>query len=829
MKKIKQVSICIFTSMAILSNCIVVNAETHETVIDVMHCLKNFILTEPDEHSYNYSNYDINRDNKVNVLDMCRLKNSILNNTESDISIYPETTVTTGVSETTTNNQIKKAGFEISDAEIDSDSSTVTVPIRLKNNTIGISAVQMNISYDKSYFTLQSVYAGDFNGGWSVSRDKKYIQFSEVNAHNIKSDGIIGYVEFSVLPDTPAGNYEFSLSEIQASTLPEGAVQRVLTDEECQRSSDKYILNFKGSGTVTARPSDTVITNPTTDKVTTTTMTKVTTTEKITTTGRITTPEETTTTKPSTAKPVPEIKQVAFKIGNDIEVSSDNRIITVPIELKNNTIGISACQMNLDYSLRYFKLVDVYAGDFNGSWIKSKSGNTVQFSEVSAHNITEDGIIGYLEFEVTPGTPAGIYNFSLSAIQASTLPEGAVQRVLTDDECLRSSDVINLNFSGLNIVTTKPSATTVTTSATTAKTTLPETTTTKITTTKATTTAMTTTTAKITTPTETTTTEVTTTTEPVPEIKQAVFKIGNDIEVSKDNSIIILPIELTNNNIGISACQMDLNYSLRYFELTNVYVGDFSGSWSKSRSGSSIQFSEVNAHNITEDGVIGYIEFEVTPGTPAGIYKFSLSSIQASTLPRGSVQRMLTAEECKAESDEYILNFAGLNIITTTEATTTPKQTTTTVTTTPKQTTTTPKQTTTATVKTTTELPDMPDPSQNEKKKAVAELVNKEREKNGFDPMQLDTKLSYVADIRADELKISYTVGRPDGSNYTTLLNKYHASALATYQYIMRGNNSASEIVSMMLKRGAFLDSTYKKIGVGFASGGGYWVVYLTS
>ena len=238
MKKIKQVSMCVFTSMAVFSNCIIVNAENHETVIDVMNGLKNCILTEPDDHNYNYSNYDINRDNNVNVLDMCRFKNSILNNRESDISVYPETTVTTSVSQTTPQHETRKSEFEIADAEIDSDGSTVTVPIRLKNNTIGISALQMNISYNKSYFTLKKVYAGDFNGSWSVSRDKRYIQFSEENAHNITSDGIIGYVEFSVLPDTPAGNYDFSLSEIQASTLPEGAVQRVLTDKECFELSD---------------------------------------------------------------------------------------------------------------------------------------------------------------------------------------------------------------------------------------------------------------------------------------------------------------------------------------------------------------------------------------------------------------------------------------------------------------------------------------------------------------------------------------------------------------------------------------------------------------
>jgi len=669
LKKIKQVSMCVFTSMAVFSNCIIVNAETHETVIDVMNGLKNCILTEPDDHNYNYSNYDINRDNNVNVLDMCRFKNSILNNRESDISVYPETTVTTSVSQTTPQHETRKSEFEIADAEIDSDGSTVTVPIRLKNNTIGISALQMNISYNKSYFTLKKVYAGDFNGSWSVSRDKRYIQFSEENAHNITSDGIIGYVEFSVLPDTPAGNYDFSLSEIQASTLPEGAVQRVLTDKECFELSDTYSLNFNGSHIVTTKPADTTITTSTTPEITTTSET--TTTAEITTLPETTTPPETTTTKVTTTDSVPEFKPVAFEIGSDIEVSSDNKIITVPIELKNNTIGISACQMDLNYSLRYFKLVNVYAGDFSGSWSKSRSGNCVQFSEVNAHNITEDGIIGYLEFEVTPGTPAGMYKFSLSTIQASTLPEGAVQRQLTGDECQTECGDYFLNFGGLSIIetTTKQTTTKVTT--------IPKQTTTKVTTTPKQTTTKVTTTPKITTTKVTTTPRITTT--------------------------------------------------------------------------------------------------------------------KVTTTPR----------------------------ITTTKVTTTPRITTTKVTTTPEVTTT--KVTTT-----TTEIPDMPDPSENSIKRAFVEILNQKRADAGVAPV--DTKLSYVADIRAAELAVAYQNSRPDGSKYTTLLSEYGISRSDSCQYIMNDYANASSMMNAIASMDGYKKLMYKKAGVGCYKGSKtYWVLFLTS
>ena len=165
--------------------------------------------------------------------------------------------------------------------------------------------------------------------------------------------------------------------------------------------------------------------------------------------------------------------------------------------------------------------------------------------------------------------------------------------------------------------------------------------------------------------------------------------------------------------------------------------------------------------------------------------------------------------------------------------TTAPDQTTEEVTTTPKQTTTkvttTPTQTTTAKVTTTPkQIPaDTPNPLDDKLKASIFKLVNEEREKNGSKPVNLDITLSYVADIRASELSVSFDTARPDGSSYENLLNQYGIIALCNYQCVMSGHKSASSVLDGLLERGAFLDDDYKKIGIGYYSGSKEYITIL--
>ena len=171
--------------------------------------------------------------------------------------------------------------------------------------------------------------------------------------------------------------------------------------------------------------------------------------------------------------------------------------------------------------------------------------------------------------------------------------------------------------------------------------------------------------------------------------------------------------------------------------------------------------------------------------------------------------------------------------MTTAKVTTAPKETTTKVTTTPKQTTTkvttTPKQTTTKVTTTPKQIPaDTPDPLDNKLKKSILTLVNEEREKNGLEPVTMDVTLSYVADIRAMELSDFFDTDRPDGNSYQSLLKEYGLNSCTTYEYVMAGHTSASSVLNVMLKRGAFLDNCFTKIGIGYYDDGGYFAIIFT-
>ena len=166
--------------------------------------------------------------------------------------------------------------------------------------------------------------------------------------------------------------------------------------------------------------------------------------------------------------------------------------------------------------------------------------------------------------------------------------------------------------------------------------------------------------------------------------------------------------------------------------------------------------------------------------------------------------------------------------------TTAPDQTTEEVTTTPKQTTTkvttTPTQTTTAKVTTTPkQIPaDTPNPLDDKLKASIFKLVNEEREKNGSKPVNLDITLSYVADIRAAELSDFFDIDRPDGSSYKSLLREYGLNFFNIHHYVMAGHTSALSVSNVMLKRGAFLDNCFTKIGIGYYDDGGYFAIIFT-
>lgn len=115
----------------------------------------------------------------------------------------------------------------------------------------------------------------------------------------------------------------------------------------------------------------------------------------------------------------------------------------------------------------------------------------------------------------------------------------------------------------------------------------------------------------------------------------------------------------------------------------------------------------------------------------------------------------------------------------------------------------------------------------------VLELVNKEREKEGLEPLEMDYKLYEAAEIRAKEQKKKYDHTRPDGERWNTVLKEvdYNYSiaaenlgwtegSLSTAEYIV------SEWMNSPVHKSNILYDGIEELGVGIYKSGDktYWV-----
>ena len=107
--------------------------------------------------------------------------------------------------------------------------------------------------------------------------------------------------------------------------------------------------------------------------------------------------------------------------------------------------------------------------------------------------------------------------------------------------------------------------------------------------------------------------------------------------------------------------------------------------------------------------------------------------------------------------------------------------------------------------------------SQEDDALAVIQLVNKEREAAGQEPLEVDEDLMQLAQIRAKELPKKFSHTRPDGTEVVDL---------GYGENIARGQSSASEVMKDWMKseghRYNILWDQYHSIGV--ARSGSYWV-----
>lgn len=108
----------------------------------------------------------------------------------------------------------------------------------------------------------------------------------------------------------------------------------------------------------------------------------------------------------------------------------------------------------------------------------------------------------------------------------------------------------------------------------------------------------------------------------------------------------------------------------------------------------------------------------------------------------------------------------------------------------------------------------------------VIELVNEERAKEGLSALQSDEKAAAAAQVRAEEILVSFSHTRPDGRSCFTALDEAGASYRTAGENIALGQRTPEEVVNAWMDseghRKNILSSSFKAIGVGYSENG--WV-----
>lgn len=131
-----------------------------------------------------------------------------------------------------------------------------------------------------------------------------------------------------------------------------------------------------------------------------------------------------------------------------------------------------------------------------------------------------------------------------------------------------------------------------------------------------------------------------------------------------------------------------------------------------------------------------------------------------------------------------------------------------------------------------TETPDTETPDDNEYHsyvQQIVDLVNIEREKAGLAPLTLDKKVTEAAQVRAKEIRQSFSHTRPNGSNFATALREQNVSYRHAGENIAWGQPSPEAVVNAWMNssghRANILSKNFTKIGVGYVqyNGRNYW------
>lgn len=117
----------------------------------------------------------------------------------------------------------------------------------------------------------------------------------------------------------------------------------------------------------------------------------------------------------------------------------------------------------------------------------------------------------------------------------------------------------------------------------------------------------------------------------------------------------------------------------------------------------------------------------------------------------------------------------------------------------------------------------------------VAALVNEERAKAGLPALEVNAEITEAANVRAKEIKQSFSHTRPDGSSFSSALKEQGVSYRGSGENIAWGQKSPEQVMNGWMNseghRANILNKNFKNIGVGYyqdANGVNYWVQLFT-
>lgn len=130
---------------------------------------------------------------------------------------------------------------------------------------------------------------------------------------------------------------------------------------------------------------------------------------------------------------------------------------------------------------------------------------------------------------------------------------------------------------------------------------------------------------------------------------------------------------------------------------------------------------------------------------------------------------------------------------------------------------------------------DTPDESVLSYAQQVVKLVNEEREKAGLPALTMQKDITAAANVRAREIKQSFSHTRPNGSSFSTALKEQGVAFRGSGENIAWGQKTPEQVMNGWMNseghRANILNKNFKNIGVGYYQderGVNHWVQLFT-